>query len=115
VLKSWISPPTVPPRAPSVPASPNQDPTVVAQAAGSAYSAVPNCTAHFGTVVPGEDKIAIAWYTAGVLLIDFSDVENPVILDQFQADGINTWNARVWNGYVFTGDLGRGMDVLKLA
>ncbi|MEA3190334.1 MAG: hypothetical protein QOD77_916 [Thermoplasmata archaeon] len=114
VMLSWISPPTVAPQAPAVPTEPHQDPSVAGQAAGSAYTAVPNCTAHFGTVLPGEDKIVIAWYSAGVLLIDFSDPKAPVMLDQYQAEGINTWNARAWNGYVFTGDLGRGMEVLKL-
>lgn len=114
VLLSWISPPLVPPQAPTVPSDPHQDPSAVGQLANAAYTAVPNCTAHFGTVLPGEDKIVIAWYSAGVLLIDFSDPSEPRILDQYQADGINTWNARAWNGYVFTGDLGRGMDVLRL-
>ncbi|HUR61960.1 MAG TPA: hypothetical protein VM286_06310 [Candidatus Thermoplasmatota archaeon] len=115
VLLSWISPPTVTPVAPTPPSNPNPGPTVVAQGLNAAYTAVPNCTAHFGTVLPGEDKIVIAWYSAGVLLIDFSDAAKPRILDQYQAPGINTWNARQWGGYVFTGDIGRGMDVLKLA
>lgn len=115
LLLSWISPPTVMPQAPAVPSNPNADPSVAGQAVNSAYTAVPNCTAHFGTVIPGEDKIVIAWYSAGVLLIDFSNPNEPVILDQYQVDGINTWNARQWNGYVFTGDMNRGMDVLRLA
>lgn len=115
VLRSWISPPTVAPKTPTVPTAPPADPTTLGAAAlASAYSAVPNCTAHFGTVIPGEDKIVIAWYSAGILLIDFSDPAAPVILDQVIPDNVNVWNARVWNGYVFTGDINRGMDVLKL-
>ncbi len=114
VLLSWISPPTVQPQAPGAPSPPSDPATAPALALATAYSTVPNCTAHFGTVVPGEDKIVIGWYSAGVLLIDFTDPTAPRILDQYQADGINTWNARVYNGYVYTGDIGRGMDVLKL-
>ena len=113
-MLSWISPPTVAPVAPNVPTDPNTDPTVASQLAGAAYTAVPNCTAHFGQVIPGQDKIVIGWYSAGVLLIDFSDPANPVILDQYQPEGVNTWSARYSNGYVFTGDMARGMDVLRL-
>jgi hypothetical protein len=112
---SWLSPPLVEPVAPSTPSSPSPDPSVAGQAVGSAYSAVPNCTAHFGQVLPGEDKIVIGWYSAGVLLIDFTDPASPAILDQYQPEGVNTWSARVSNGYVFTGDIGRGMEVLRLA
>ena len=104
-LLSWFSPPAVLPAGVTT----EGDPTTLL------LRDVPNCTAHFGTLVPGEEKLVMAWYSAGVLLIDFSDPTNPRLLDQFQpADGINTWDARVHGGYVFTGDMVRGMDVLKL-
>lgn len=110
-LLSWISPPTVDPEppagAPAEPTNPNAW-------TGTVFGTSPNCTAHFGTLIPGEEKLAMAWYSAGVLLIDFSDPEAPKILNQFQPTGVNTWDARVHNGYVFTGDMGRGLDVLKL-
>jgi hypothetical protein len=115
-MLSWITPPTVNPVVPS--ASPPSDPTNPASVnptLNGAYTAVPNCTAHFGQVIPGKDAIVIGWYSAGVLLIDFSDPSNPVILDQYQPEGVDTWSARVSNGYVFTGDIKRGMEVLKLA
>ncbi len=114
-LLSWITPPTVAPVQPAVtPPSDPSDPASVNPLLGGAYTAVPNCTAHFGQVIPGEDKIVIAWYSAGVLLIDFSDPSAPRILDQYQPDGVNTWSARYSNGYVFTGDIARGMEVLKV-
>jgi hypothetical protein len=112
VLRGHVSPPTMSPESaptppsPVPPVSPPVDPFDATPGAG--------CTAHFGTLVPGEQKFVIAWYNAGVLLVDFTDPTAPKILDQYRAPGINTWNARVWNGYVFTGDIGRGMDVLKL-
>jgi hypothetical protein len=114
-LLSWLSPPTVAPVLPTLPTDPNADPSAAGQVVGGAYTAVPNCTAHFGQVIPGEDKLVIGWYSAGVLLIDFSDPTAPVILDQYMPEGINTWSARVSNGYVFTGDMARGMEVLRLA
>lgn len=75
------------------------------------------CTAHHGRLVPdpaGERQlIAMAWYGAGVVLVDFTDPMAPSLVDQWN-DGTNTWEAWYYNGYVFTGDLNRGLDVLKL-
>ncbi len=110
VLKSWISPPLVAP----TPGAVNPNPADPAGIPAEVYDILPNCTAHFGTLVPGQEKIAMAWYSAGVLLIDFSDIEAPVILAQYTPEGTNPWDAKVHGQYVFTGDMGRGMDVLKL-
>ncbi len=118
VLLSWLSPPTVTPAVP--PATPDperidpEDPGSVTDPLRPTTAGVPNCTAHFGSLVPGEEKMVMAWYSAGVLLIDFSDPANPIIMEQFQPEGTNPWDARIHNGYVFTGDIGRGMDILKL-
>lgn len=76
------------------------------------------CTAHHGRLVPdptaGERQlIVMAWYGAGVVLVDFTDPTSPRLVDQWN-DGTNTWEAWYYNGYVFTGDLNRGFDVLKL-
>lgn len=72
------------------------------------------CTAHFGEVIDGTDQLVTAWYRAGVLLVDFSDPSNPILVDRF-ADGTETWDARLTgDGYVVTGDLDRGSDVLEL-
>jgi hypothetical protein len=108
-LLSWISPPTVL----RVPPTVDPENTNPLNPAGILNN-LPSCTAHFGTLVPGEDKIVMAWYNAGVLLIDFSTPSSPRILSQFQPDDVFTWDARVHHGYVFTGDISRGMDVLKL-
>ncbi len=118
VLVAWLSPPTVTPAVdPAAPdpsgVDPN-DPGTLTRPLRPYTAGVPNCTAHFGTLVPGEEKMVMAWYSAGVLLIDFSDPSSPRILDQYQPEGTNPWDARIHGGYVFTGDIGRGMDVLKL-
>ncbi len=77
----------------------------------------PNCTAHHGRLVPdpeGErDLLAMAFYGAGVVLIDFTDPTAPMILDQWNP-GTDTWEVWHYNGYLITGDLARGMDVLTL-
>lgn len=105
VLRGSITPPTMLPFSPTAPPA---DPLGLTGTEGA------GCTAHFGQVIPGTSQIVIAWYNAGVLLIDFSDPTNPTILSQYQGTGGDVWSARVQNGYVFTGDIGRGMDVLKL-
>lgn len=113
-LLSWFSPPTVLPQQASLITNPPTGPEYVGQQLGAAYTAIPNCTAHFGQVIPGKNAIVIGWYSAGVMLIDFSDATNPRILDQYQPAGVNTWSSRYQNGYVFTGDINRGMEVLKI-
>ncbi|MEK6806087.1 MAG: hypothetical protein AABY95_05510 [Pseudomonadota bacterium] len=84
------------------------------------YSAAQNpsalgrsCTAHHGRLVPdpNRDLLAMAFYGDGVLLIDFSNPTLPKLIDQF-ADNSNTWEAWYHNGYIITGDLVRGLDVL---
>lgn len=76
--------------------------------------ALTSCTAHHGRLVPdpqGRDLLAMSFYGAGVVLVDFTDVPQVHVIDQF-ADGSDTWETWYYNGYLFTGDLARGMDVL---
>ncbi len=80
-----------------------------------AFSSVPSgCTAHFGRIIEDKDQMLMSFYGAGSLLIDFSDPAHPTILDQFSIGG-NTWDVWEYQGYAFTGDLNRGMDVLLLS
>jgi hypothetical protein len=79
-----------------------------------------SCTAHHGRLLPtpGRDVLAMSFYGAGVLLVDFTPVRAetfgfPVVLDQF-ADDSDTWETWYYQGYLFTGDLLRGMDTLRL-
>ncbi len=77
-------------------------------------AAVPaGCTAHFGHLLPEDGKLAMAFYGAGVLIIDFSDPQNPIITEQW-TDNANLWDVWYYQGYLFTGDLARGMDVFTL-
>lgn len=78
-----------------------------------------SCTAHHGRLLPieGRDVLAMSFYGAGVVIIDFTALRNEAggtteMLAQF-SDGSNTWETWYYNGYLFTGDLNRGMDVLQ--
>ncbi|HLE47275.1 MAG TPA: hypothetical protein VI818_03175 [Candidatus Thermoplasmatota archaeon] len=92
VLKSWLSP--------SAPAT----------------NMPSSCTAHHGRLVPDpegkRDLLAMGYYGAGVILVDFTDAGSPRILDQFN-QGTSVWEAWYYNGYVFTGDGRRGLDTIK--
>lgn len=68
------------------------------------------CTAHFGEQVGDRDVLVVGWRAAGTYLIDFSDLSAPETLAKVPGDG-DVWEARYHNGYVFTGDLGRGFEV----
>ncbi|HLE47808.1 MAG TPA: hypothetical protein VI818_05875 [Candidatus Thermoplasmatota archaeon] len=92
--------------------SPLNDPRVKAAPATS-------CTAHHGRIVPAEGRhmIAMSFYGAGVVLVDFTGIGTPgqplaKVVDQF-AQGSDTWETWYNQGYLFTGDLVRGVDVLK--
>ena len=77
-------------------------------------NAFASCTAHHGRLVPdpeGRDLLAMSFYGAGVVLLDFSDPTMAKMVDEF-VDSSNTWETWYYNGYLFTGDLNRGMDVL---
>jgi len=78
-----------------------------------AYGTSSSCTAHHGRLVPDaeRDLLAMAFYAAGVVLVDFTDPAKPRMVDQFD-QGTDTWEVQYYNGYLFTGDLARGMDVL---
>ena len=102
-LLTWISP-----------SAPVSTPDPAAGPFGLLFSG--GCTAHHGRLVPneeGRDLLAMGYYAAGVVLVDFTDPEAPFIVDQWN-DGTNTWEAWYYNGWLFTGDLNRGLDVLKL-
>lgn len=72
------------------------------------------CTSHFGDVLEDRGQLVIGWYTAGVLLVDFSDPRNPTLVDRYD-QGTNAWDARVNDdGQVFVGDLDSGATVLEL-
>ncbi len=74
------------------------------------------CSTHLGDVADGRDLLTLGWYSAGTVLIDFSDPANPFAVDHYRADGpTSTWEARFLGNHVLTGDTVRGMDVLRLA
>ncbi len=82
------------------------DPTDVETAATG------SCTSHFGRLVEDTDFLVMSFYSSGVLLIDFTDPEVPVITDRLVQGDV--WDVWYQDGWLITGDMSRGLDVLKL-
>ncbi|HEX2066529.1 MAG TPA: hypothetical protein VHI93_06935, partial [Candidatus Thermoplasmatota archaeon] len=82
---------------------------------GNLHSA--SCTTHHGRIVPdreGRDLLAMSYYGNGVILLDFTGIQAgtlPKVVGQFAQDS-NTWETAYYGGYLFTGDLARGMDII---
>jgi hypothetical protein len=80
-----------------------------------------SCTAHHGRLIPvaDGDVLAMSFYGAGVLVIDFSPVRTervglPRVIAQYAGPGANVWETWYYNGHLYTGDMGRGMDIIDI-
>jgi len=71
------------------------------------------CTVHVYWMAPDQDRLVTAWYGRGIRVVDFKDPANAVERGHFIPTGANTWSAKPHNGYIFTGDINRGFDVLR--
>ena len=84
-----------------------------------------NCVAHNGSLipVPGRDIMVQGWYQGGVSVFDWTDPANPREIAFFDrgpmdADSLNdnagSWSAYWYNGYIYSSEMARGLDVLEL-
>jgi len=90
----------------------------------SAQGATENCVAHNGNLipVPGRDLMIQAWYQGGVSVMDFTDPLKPVEIAYFDRGPIDanklyvggSWSAYWFNGRIYSSEIARGLDVLKL-
>ncbi|MDP3803821.1 LVIVD repeat-containing protein [Brevundimonas sp.] len=90
----------------------------------SAQGADENCVAHNGMIipVPGRDLMVQAWYQGGVSVMDFTDPTKPVEVAYFDRGPIQdgklfvagSWSAYWLNGRVYSSEIARGLDVLRL-
>jgi hypothetical protein len=83
-----------------------------------------NCVSHNGGLVPvpGRDIMVQGWYQGGVNVFDFTDPTKPFEIAYFDRGPVNdstlvmggSWGAYYWNGYIYSSELSRGLDVLEL-
>ena len=93
------------------------------QAAG-APDAQENCVAHNGSLipVPGRDIMTQGWYQGGVSVFDFTDPAHPKEIAYFDRGPIDStkmyvggsWSAYWYNGYIYSSEIARGLDVFDL-
>jgi hypothetical protein len=107
----------------------------------TAQTAQENCVSHNGGLVPvpGRDVMVQGWYQGGVDVIDFTDPNKPFEIAFFDRGPIDapplvdagppgaarqappargtiggSWGAYYYNGYIFSSELARGMDIIEL-
>ena len=83
-----------------------------------------NCVSHNGGLVPvpGRDIMVQGWYQGGVNVFDFTDPNKPYEIAYFDRGPVSdsalvmggSWGAYYWNGYIYSSELSRGLDVLEL-
>jgi hypothetical protein len=83
-----------------------------------------NCVAHNGNLipVPGRDIMVQGWYQGGVSVFDFTDPARPVEIAYFDRGPMDStkleiagsWSAYWYNGYIYSTEIMRGLDVLEL-
>jgi hypothetical protein len=84
-----------------------------------------NCVAHNGSLIPvkGKDLMVQAWYQGGVSVWDFTNSAKPKEIAYFERGTLSTetmvtggsWSAYYYNGYIYSNDIAKGFDVLKLS
>ncbi|WP_248960204.1 LVIVD repeat-containing protein [Sphaerisporangium perillae] len=85
-----------------------------------------NCVAHNGSLlpVPGKTIMVQAWYQGGVSVIDFTDADHPkeiAYVDPAPLSGPEeqprlggSWSAYYYNGYIYSSDITKGLDVIAI-
>ena len=83
-----------------------------------------NCVAHNGSLipVPGRDIKVQAWYQGGVSIMDFTDITKPKEIAFFDRGPVDAefrftggpWSTYWYNGYIYSSEIARGLDVLDL-
>ncbi len=83
-----------------------------------------NCVAHNGSLIPvkGKDFMVQAWYQGGISVFNFTNAAKPKEIAHFDRGPLSdaslqlggSWSAYYYNGYIYSNDIQKGLDVLKL-
>jgi hypothetical protein len=83
-----------------------------------------NCVAHNGVLipVPGRQVYVQAWYQGGVSIFEFTNATAPKEIGYFERGPVSdedlilggSWSAYYYNGYIYSSDITKGLDVLKV-
>jgi hypothetical protein len=83
-----------------------------------------NCVAHNGSLIPipGRDVMVQAWYQGGISVFDWTDPAHPKEIaffdrgpiDSTKMVGGGSWSAYWYNGFIYSSEIARGLDVFEL-
>lgn len=84
-----------------------------------------NCVAHNGSLIPvkgNRDIMVQAWYQGGISVFDFTNPRKPRELAWFDRGALSaerlvlggSWSAYYYNGHVYSNDIQKGLDVLRI-
>jgi len=90
----------------------------------AAQTALENCVAHNGSLVPvpGREVMVQSWYQGGLSVFDWTDVDHPkeiAYFDRGPVDGARmvlggSWSAYWYNGVIVSSEIARGLDIYEL-
>jgi len=90
----------------------------------AAQTSTENCVAHNGSLipVPGRDIMAQGWYQGGISIFEFTDPAHPREIAYFDRGPLDStklyvagsWSAYWYNGYIYSSEIARGLDVFEL-
>jgi hypothetical protein len=90
----------------------------------AAQTSLENCVAHNGSLipVPGRDIMVQSWYQGGISVFDWTDPGRPREIafhdrgpvDSTQMGNGGSWSVYWYNGYMYSSEIGRGLDVFEL-
>jgi hypothetical protein len=83
-----------------------------------------NCVAHNGSLIPipGREVMVQGWYQGGISIFDWTDVSNPREIAFFDRGPVDStrlvsggsWSVYWYNGYMYSSEIARGLDVFEL-
>jgi len=83
-----------------------------------------NCVAHNGSLIPipGRDVMVQSWYQGGISVFDWTDPKNPIEIafhdrgpvDANRMGNGGSWSVYWYNGYIYSSEIARGLDVFEL-
>jgi hypothetical protein len=83
-----------------------------------------NCVAHNGSLIPipARDVMVQGWYQGGISVFDWTDPRHPQEIayhdrgpmDSTRLVSAGSWSAYWYNGYIYSSEISRGLDVFEL-
>jgi hypothetical protein len=83
-----------------------------------------NCVSHNGSLIPipGRDVLVQGWYQGGTSVFDWTDATKPFEiaffdrgpLDATTLKSAGSWSSYWYNGYIYSSDESRGLDIFEL-